>query len=118
MIEQGFFNKHFVGRDGFQWWIGQIANADVWQMNIPGTRVSGNNSVQGFGQRYKVRIMGYHTANATDLPDEDLPWASVMYPVTAGSGNNGSSQSVMVVVTMGHRNLSIFFRVILFMGSS
>lgn len=94
MIEQGFFNKHFVGRDGFQWWIGQIPNADVWQMNIPGTRVSGNNEVQGFGQRYKVRIMGYHTANATELPDEDLPWASVMYPVTAGSGNFGSSQSV------------------------
>jgi len=97
MIEQGFFNKHFVGRDGFQWWIGQIPNADVWQLNIPGTRVSGNNSVQGFGQRYKVRIMGYHTANGTDLPDEDLPWASVMYPVTAGSGNNGSSQSVNIL---------------------
>ena len=94
MIEQGFFNKHFVGRDGFQWWIGQIPNADVWQMNIPGTRVTGNNQVAGFGQRYKVRIMGYHTARSTDLPDEDLPWASVMYPVTAGSGNNGSSQSV------------------------
>ena len=94
MIEQGFFNKHFVGRDGFQWWIGQIPNADVWQMNIPGTRVTGNNQVAGFGQRYKVRIMGYHTANATELTDEDLPWASVMYPVTAGSGNNGSSQSV------------------------
>jgi hypothetical protein len=94
MIEQGFFNKHFVGRDGFQWWIGQIPNADVWQINIPGTRVTGNNQVAGFGQRYKVRIMGYHTANATELTDEDLPWASVMYPVTAGSGNNGSSQSV------------------------
>ena len=25
MIEQGLFKKYFVGRDGFYWWIGQIA---------------------------------------------------------------------------------------------
>ena len=24
MIDQGFIKKHFVGRDGFQWWIGQV----------------------------------------------------------------------------------------------
>ena len=96
MIEQGLFKSHFVGRDGFHWWIGQIAPAEVWRMNIPGKRVANNTETEGFGQRYKVRIMGYHTAVTSELPDEDLPWASVMYPVTAGSGNNGGSQSVNI----------------------
>ena len=97
MIEQGLFKRHFVGRDGFHWWIGQVADAKTWRENNPSKRVSNNTESKGFGQRYKVRIMGYHTAVPTDLPDEDLPWASVMYPVTAGSGNNGSSQSVNIL---------------------
>lgn len=97
MIEQGLFKRHFVGRDGFHWWIGQIPDAKTWRMNLGGKRVANNTEVEGFGQRYKVRIMGYHTAVASELPDEDLPWASVMYPVTAGSGNNGSSQSVNIL---------------------
>ena len=29
--------------------------------------------------------MGYHTASPDDLSDDDLPWASVMLPVTAGT---------------------------------
>ena len=52
-----------------------------------------NSEQKGFGERYRVRIMGYHTANADDIPDEELPWAYVMYPVTAGGGGRGSSQS-------------------------
>ena len=97
MIEQGLFKRHFVGRDGFHWWIGQVADAKSWRENNPSKRVANNTEIKGFGQRYKVRIMGYHTAVPTELPDEDLPWASVMYPVTAGSGNNGSSQSVNIL---------------------
>ena len=90
MIEQGLFKRHFVGRDGFQWWVGQIPPEESWSGNI-----SGNNKepAKGFGERYRVRIMGYHTANADDIPDEELPWAYVMYPVTAGGGARGSSQS-------------------------
>ena len=90
MIEQGLFKRHFVGRDGFQWWIGQIPPEESWKNNI-----SGNNQepAKGFGERYRVRILGYHTANADDIPDEELPWAYVMYPVTAGGGGRGSSQS-------------------------
>lgn len=97
MIEQGLFKRHFVGRDGFHWWIGQVAAATSWRDNNPEKRVANNTESKGFGQRFKVRIMGYHTAVPTELPDEDLPWASVMYPVTAGSGNNGSSQSVNIL---------------------
>ena len=32
--------------------------------------------------------MGYHTAVPSELPDDHLPWASVMYPVTAGGGGD------------------------------
>ena len=94
MIEQeGLFRKYFVGRDGFHWWIGQIADSNTWKGNIPGAPVANNTASPGFAERYKVRIMGYHTARPEDLPDEQLPWATVMYPVTAGGGPKSSSQS-------------------------
>ena len=35
--------------------------------------------------RYRVRCFGYHTDNKGDIPTEDLPWASVMMPVTSAS---------------------------------
>ena len=91
MIEQGLVKTNFVGRDGFIWWIGQIAS-DSWKMNIPGSQPGDVplDAQEGFGYRYQVRIMGYHTADGNELPDNDLPWASVMYPVTAG-GNAGSA---------------------------
>ena len=95
MIEQGLLKKHFVGRDGFHWWIGQIPDAKVWRENLPATLESntGSSSYKGFGERYKVRIMGYHTAVKSELSDDDLPWATVMYPVTAGGGGNFASQN-------------------------
>ena len=93
MIDQTLFKKHFVGRDGFQWWIGQIPPEETWRENKSGTTDDNNQTAKGFGERYRVRIMGYHTANADDIPDEELPWAYVMYPVTAGGGGRGSSQS-------------------------
>jgi len=93
MIEQGLFKRHFVGRDGFIWWVGQIASEDQWVANIPGKRTATTSDHKGFDYRYKVRIMGYHTADNKTLTDTDLPWASVMMPVTAGSGSRAASQS-------------------------
>ncbi len=93
MFDQGLFEKHFVGRDGFIWWIGQIASEASWKENIPGTPQDDNSDIKGFGERYRVRIMGYHTADLSKIPDEQLPWAYVMYPVTAGGGGRSSSQS-------------------------
>jgi len=87
MIEQGLFKRHYVGKDGFHWWIGQIPDAKTWRENRGGTAIYSNNEQDGFGERFKVRIMGYHTTVASELTDEELPWASVVYPVTAGSGN-------------------------------
>jgi len=93
MIEQGLFKKYFVGRDGFYWWIGQIAPEKSWRDNKRGIPSDDNKKTPGFGERYKVRIMGHHTAVPSELSDDELPWASVMYPVTAGGGTGASSQS-------------------------
>ena len=103
MLDQGLFKNHFVGRDGFVWWIGQIADENTWKANIPGfpapTNESTEEEVIGFGERYKVRIMGYHTAAPSQLTDEELPWATVMYPVTAGGGGRGSSQLSLIHIS-------------------
>ena len=84
MIEQGLVKTHFLGKDGFIWWIGQIVDQTKWAGNLGGSPTKTTEDQKGFGFRYKVRIMGYHTASPTDLTDDDLPWASVMFPVTAG----------------------------------
>lgn len=93
MIEQGLFKRHFVGRDGFIWWIGQIASEESWKDNIPGVPVGSNDDIQGFGERYRVRIMGYHTADINKIADDELPWGYVMYPTTAGTGGRSGGQS-------------------------
>ena len=94
MIDQGFLKSHFVGRDGFVWWIGQVAPKDTWKNNFGTGDLKDQPTINsGFGERYRVRIMGYHTANKEDLPDNELPFATIMYPVTAGSGSGGASQS-------------------------
>ena len=67
MIEQGLFKRYFVGRDGFIWWIGQIAPESTWKDNKPAGPVGSNGDMQGFGERYRVRIMGYHTADVDSL---------------------------------------------------
>lgn len=95
MIDHELVKKYFVGRDGFVWWIGQIAPENKWSPNIPGRRVPTTNEIKGFNDRYKVRILGYHDVEeTTPLDDLDLPWAQVMLPVTAGGGTGGASQSV------------------------
>ena len=78
-MEHSLLNTNFIGRDGFRWWIGQIA-PDEYQR--PQTKTK-----DGWGNRYKVRIMGYHPYNTVDLPDEDLPWAQVLLPPGYGTGS-------------------------------
>ena len=101
MLDQVLQNKEFLGRDGFYWWIGQIPKEGVWTTNTSGVPLEDNSDVEGFGERYKVRIMGSHLdgwesksgTEDPDITDEDLPWAVVMYPVTAGGGPGASFQS-------------------------
>ena len=100
-MDQGQIKNEFLGRDGFYWWIGQIPDEGVWKDNRTGRPTESNEDIKGFGERYKVRIMGSHldawestsTPQEPDISDEDLPWATVMYPVTAGGGPGASYQS-------------------------
>ena len=91
MIDQGLVKTHFLGRDGFIWWIGQIVDQTQWAANLGGSPTRTTKEQKGFDFRYKVRIMGYHTASPGDLKDEQLPWASIMLPVTAGVSGGAMS---------------------------
>ena len=84
MIEDSLLKSNFIGRDGFRWWIGQIPPVDAWKEQA---------DKKGWGNRYKVRILGYHPYSKADLPDDDLPWAGVIIPPTAGTGGAGFAQS-------------------------
>ena len=77
MLEEAFLKTNFVGRDGFRWWIGQVAPVAAWKDQADGA---------GWGNRCKVRIMGYHPYSELELPNEQLPWAQVLLGVSDGSG--------------------------------
>ena len=77
MLEESLLKTNFIGRDGFRWWIGQIAPNQA-----QGDQANGG----GWGNRAKVRIFGYHPYTTVELPDEDLPWAIALLGVTDGSG--------------------------------
>ena len=93
MLENSLAKTHYIGRDGYVWWIGQIPKQKNWIANIAERPTESNDEFKGFDYRYKVRIIGYHPPEVEELADEDLPWASVLFPVTAGSGQGGASQS-------------------------
>jgi len=86
------FNPGFLG-GSFLWWVGQIADDSTWRDNIsPGIHKS-KGSIPGWGRRYKVRIIGLHDQGETVIPSDQLPWAQIMYPVTAGGGQTNSGQT-------------------------
>ena len=63
------YQKNFIGKEGFIWWIGVIEN-----------RVD----PLGLG-RCQVRIFGWHgdgsDTSKQNIPTEDLPWAQAIYPL-------------------------------------
>ena len=83
------FNTGVLGAD-FLWWIGQIADDSTWRDNIMAGKFKNKNTIPGWGRRYKVRIMGIHDQGQEAVPESDLPWANIMYPVTAGGGQTNS----------------------------
>ena len=85
MLEESLLKTNFIGRDGFRWWIGQIA-----QDSSQGSQNDGG----GWGNRFKVRILGYHPYSTVELPDEDLPWANVLLSPTDGSGAANRGKTV------------------------
>lgn len=70
-----------IGDDGFYWWIGQV---EATTKDYPEDKG---------GYRFKVRIIGHHTQDATVLPHQQLEWAHVMMPVTTPfmPGNRGGA---------------------------
>ena len=81
MLENTLINPNFAGRDGFKWFIGQIA-----------PNVSNVNEIEEArgGLRCKVRILGYHPVD-NRIRDEDLPWAHVLVPPSLGAGEGNYS---------------------------
>ena len=95
MTEGTLFNSGFLG-ENFNWWIGQIADDSYWRDNIISTKFDDKNSVPGWGRRYKVRIIGLHDQEEESIDSDQLPWAQVMYPITAGGGQaNASATSAL-----------------------
>jgi len=90
MIDNSLFTTNYVGRDGFVWWIGKVANAIHWKN-------SATDLEKGWAYRCKVRIIGHHPFDEAELPDKDLPWAHVMVDATSGSGQSCYGESSRMV---------------------
>lgn len=84
MIEESLLKSNYIGKDGFVWWIGQVAPAKVWR-----NEKSDIDLKDSWAYRCKVRIIGSHTFNRTVLSDDDLPWAHVMANTNTGSAQGG-----------------------------
>ena len=89
MLENNLLKTNFLGRDGFRWWVGQIPPVESWTLQY-------RKRQKAWGNRVKVRIMGYHPQNTVDLPDEELPWASVLLSTQGGSGQSGKSKPIRI----------------------
>lgn len=62
-------SDYFQGKDGFIWWHGVVEDRKD----------------PLFLGRCRIRILGWHTDNKTELPTEDLPWAYPLMPITSAS---------------------------------
>jgi len=59
----------YMGKNGFIWWQGVVE--DIYDPLKLG--------------RVRVRVLGWHTNDKTQIPTQDLPWAHVLMPVTSTS---------------------------------
>ena len=92
MESSSLFNPGFLG-GSFYWFIGQVADDSTWRENQNPEKFEELSEMPAWGYRYKVRIVGYHDQEESEVTAEELPWAQVMYPVTAGTGHGGSYQT-------------------------
>lgn len=79
MLDSALLQTNFVGRDGFVWWIGRVADPAVWKNESTDNK-------KGWAFRCKVRIIGYHPFDENVLSEADLPWAHVMVDPNSGAG--------------------------------
>ena len=87
-IDSGSKDKY--GKKPLQSWVGKVASYDTQKDQIE----------NGWGWRYKVRILGDHSnggsKSLTVVPDEKLSYAYVLLPTTAGSGAAYKLRSVRI----------------------
>jgi hypothetical protein len=69
-------------------WLGRIVSSESWQDNIEASHFDPQDQ-KGWGYRYRVRYFGLHSGSTEELPDDQLPMANVIMPVTSGSGLGG-----------------------------
>lgn len=69
-------------------WFGRVVSSESWQDNIESAHFDPKNQ-KGWGYRYRVRYFGLHSGSKDELPDDQLPMANVVMPVTSGSGLGG-----------------------------
>ena len=91
-MESSLFNSGFLG-GSFHWFIGQVSDDSTWRENQNPEKFEKISEMPAWGYRYKVRVIGQHEQEESDITAEQLPWAQVMYPVTAGTGHGGSYQT-------------------------
>ena len=92
MIDESLLKSNVLGRDGFTWWIGRVAHPDYWKKENEISDANGE-----FGQRVKVRIIGYHPWDGAQLEEKDLPWAHVMQDPMLGDGTGGRGETMALV---------------------
>ena len=89
MSETNFIDpnkKTKYGQHGAQIWIGTVVGYASQEEQIE----------SGWGWRYKVRIDGDHALGSDQIKDEDLGYATVLLPTTAGSGAAFKLRSVRI----------------------
>lgn len=69
-------------------WFGRVVSSVSWHDNIEAAHFDPKDQ-KGWGYRYRIRYFGLHSPNTQEVPDDQLPMANVVMPVTAGSGLGG-----------------------------
>ena len=105
--------SNFAGMDGFHWFIGRVEARVVsagTTKEIPvyddevggviGTTFESSGGSAGTDPlrlgRVKVRVIGHHSEDITQLPTEHLPWATVMHPITSAGVNGVGSTANLI----------------------
>ncbi len=78
-------SKSIYGKTPLESWVGTVVSFGSQKDQVEG----------GWGWRYKVRIMGDNT-NTDQISDEQLDYAYVLLPTTAGSGGAFKMRSVRI----------------------
>jgi hypothetical protein len=75
------FNPAFFGKTPPKWFLGQV----------PLGQTASKDDLNAWGDRVKVRIVGYHPAEGSKLADKDLDWAIILRTTSHGSLNRMST---------------------------